>query len=170
MHGPSEHTTIAGQTVTIRPMDSTDAKLEADFVHNLSDETRHFRFLGGVKELSPTELKRLCDIDGRHTMAFVATVQESGHERQVGVSRYAEGSDQGTREMAVTIADAWQHKGLGSLLARHLIDYARAHGVTQLYSIDLAENAAMRHLAQDLGMSARRSLDDPSQVIYSLPL
>jgi L-amino acid N-acyltransferase YncA len=72
--------------------------------------------------------------------------------------------------MAVTIADAWQHKGLGSLLARHLIDYARAHGVTQLYSIDLAENAAMRHLAQDLGMSARRSLDDPSQVIYSLPL
>jgi hypothetical protein len=37
--------------------------------------TKHYRFLGGVKELSPAELKRLCDVDGRHSMAFVATVQ-----------------------------------------------------------------------------------------------
>jgi GNAT superfamily N-acetyltransferase len=170
MYGPSEHTIIDGQLVTIRPLDASDAKIEADFVHNLSDETRHYRFLGAVKELSPTDLKRLCDVDGQYTMAFVATVQDAGRERQIGVSRYAEGATAEAREMAVTIADEWQHKGLGSVLARHLIDYARGHGVTQLYSIDLAENAAMRHLAHDLGMSLRRSLDDPSQVIYSLPL
>ncbi len=170
MHATSEHTTIAGQVVTIRPLNAADAKIEAEFVHNLSDETRHFRFLGGVKELSAAELKKLCDIDGEHNMAFVATVQESGREREIGVSRYAQATQEGSSEMAVTIADAWQHKGLGALLARHLIDYARAHGVRQLYSVDLAENTAMRHLAQDLGMNARRSLDDPSEVIYSLPL
>jgi len=36
--------------------------------------------------------------------------------------------------------------------------------------VDFAENTAMQHLAHDLGMTVRRSLDDPTQVIYSLPL
>jgi len=165
----TEHA-IAGHRVTIRPLQSSDSQMEAEFVRNLSDETKHFRFLGGVKELSTAELKRLCNIDGQHSMAFVATVHEGDREREVGVSRYADGSEVGVREMAVTVADSWQHKGLGRLLAHQLIDYARAHGVTQLYSVDFAENTAMQHLAHDLGMTVRRSLDDPTQVIYSLPL
>jgi GNAT superfamily N-acetyltransferase len=170
MNSISEHATIAGQPVTIRPMQTSDSNREAAFVRNLSTETKHYRFLGGVNELSSAELERLCDIDGQHSMAFVATVETEGRETQIGVSRYAEGADKGVREMAVTIADAWQHKGLGRLLAIHLIDYARSHGVRQLYSVDLADNVAMRHLAHDLGMSVRRSADDPSQVIYSLSL
>jgi len=170
MKSINEHATIAGQPVNIRPMQTSDRDLEAAFVRNLSTETKHYRFLGGVNELSSAELKRLCDIDGRHSMAFVATVETEGRETQIGVSRYAEGADKGVREMAVTIADAWQHQGLGRLLAVHLIDYARSHGVKQLYSVDLADNVAMRHLAHDLGMSARRSADDPNQVIYSLSL
>ena len=164
-----EHS-IGGQRVTIRPLQSSDRQMEAEFVRNLSDETKHFRFLGAVKELSANELRRLCDIDGQHSMAFVATVQEDGREREIGVSRYAQGSKPEVREMAVTVADSWQHKGLGRLLARQLIDYGRAHGVTRLYSVDFAENTAMQHLAHDLGMSVSRSLDDPSQVVYSLPL
>jgi len=165
----TEHA-IAGHRVTIRPLQSSDTQMEAEFVRNLSDETKHFRFLGAVKELSTTDLKRLCNIDGQHTMAFVATVREGGRELEVGVSRYAEGSSPDVREMAVTVTDSWQHKGLGRLLARQLIDYARAHGVTQLYSVDFAENTAMQHLAHDLGMTVCRSPDDSTQVIYSLPL
>jgi GNAT superfamily N-acetyltransferase len=103
-------------------------------------------------------------------MAFIATLQKDGQEVQIGVSRYAEGERKSVREMAVTVADEWQHKGLGRLLAQHLIEYARTHGVTQLYSIDLADNTAMSHLANDLGMSGRHSEDDPNQVIYSLRL
>ena len=169
MRTATEHS-IAGHRVTIRPLQPSDSQMEAEFVRNLSDETKHFRFLGGVKELSSTDLKRLCNIDGYCNMAFVATVREGDAEREIGVSRYAEGSKPDIREMAVTVADSWQHKGLGRLLADQLIDYARAHGVTQLYSVDFAENTAMQHLAQDLGMTVRRSLDDPAQVIYSLPL
>lgn len=161
---------IAGHRVTIRPLTSSDTQMEAEFVRDLSDETKHFRFLGAVKELSSADLQRFCSIDGFCNMAFVATVRENGHEREIGVSRYAEGEKPEIREMAVTVADSWQHKGLGRLLAHQLIDYARAHGVTQLYSVDFAENTAMQHLAHDLGMTVRRSLDDPSQVIYSLPL
>ena len=170
MSNPSEHVIIDGQATTIRPMQSSDTGMEAEFVSNLSNETKHYRFLGGVKELSATELRRLCNIDGQHSMAFVATVQKSGHEVQIGVSRYAEGTDKNVREMAVTVADEWQHKGLGQRLAAQLIEYAKNHGVTKLYSVDLADNTAMRHLANDLGMSCVRNPDDPNQVIYSLSL
>jgi L-amino acid N-acyltransferase YncA len=72
--------------------------------------------------------------------------------------------------MAVTIADEWQHKGLGQLLAKQLIGYAKSHGVKQLYSVDLADNSGMRKLASELGMSVRRDPEDAHQVIYSLTL
>jgi GNAT superfamily N-acetyltransferase len=166
----SEPLIVAGESVTVRPILPADSLMEDRFVRNLSDETKHYRFLGGVKELSPAELKRLCDVDGRHSMAFVATVQNNGRETEIGVSRYAECSSDGVGEMAVTIADAWQHKGLGQLLVRRLIAYAKTHGVKRLYSVDLADNTAMRELANELGMSVKRDPDDANQVIYSLTL
>jgi GNAT superfamily N-acetyltransferase len=166
----SEHLIIADESVTIRSLHPADTVMEDKFVRNLSVETKHYRFLGGVKELSPAELKRLCDVDGRHSMAFVATVQKNGCEMEIGGSRYAGCSSDGVGEMAVTIADAWQHKGLGQLLVKRLIAYARTHGVKQLYSVDLADNTAMRELATELGMSVRRDPDDANQVIYSLTL
>jgi RimJ/RimL family protein N-acetyltransferase len=160
----------AGEAITIRPMRAADAEMEADFVRKLSSQSRHYRFLGGIRELSPKELKRMCDVDGDLSMAFIATVRENDHEIGIGVSRYAPNVDGDVREMAVTVADAWQNKGLGTRLARQLIQYAREHGVHRLYSIDLADNAAMRHLASDLGMTARQDPNDPRQVIYSLTL
>jgi GNAT superfamily N-acetyltransferase len=166
----SPHPIVADESVTIRPLHPADSALESEFVRNLSIETKHYPFLGGVNELSPAELKRLCDVDGRHCMAFVATVQRNGHETQIGVSRYAECPSDGVGEMAVTIADAWQHKGLGQLLVKRLITYAKTHGVKQLYSVELADNVAMQKLAGDLGMSAKRDPDDTNQVIYSLAL
>jgi GNAT superfamily N-acetyltransferase len=159
-----------GHAVTIRTIRASDQLMEGEFIRNLSCQTKHFRFLGGVKELPPSDLKRLCAIDGNHRMAFVATVQMDGHEVEVGVSRFVEGAQDDAREMAVTIADEWQHKGLGRLLTDRLIEYAKDHGVKHLYSVDLVDNAAMRALAHDLGMSVRSDPDDPHQVIYTLAL
>jgi GNAT superfamily N-acetyltransferase len=160
----------AEESVTIRPIRPADSVMEGEFVRNLSAQTKHYRFLGGVRELSAAELKRLCEVDGTHSMAFVATVQENGHETQIGVSRYGGNSKSDVREMAITVADAWQRKGLGQLLMQRLITYAKSHGVKQLYSVDLADNIAMRELARELGMSVRPDPDDAHQVIYSLTL
>ena len=76
----------------------------------------------------------------------------------------------GAGELAVTIADAWQNKGLGQLLLKQLIAYAKTHGLKQLYSVELADNTAMRDLATELGMSVRCDPDDANQVIYSVTL
>lgn len=162
--------TIAGEVVTIRPIRITDADMEAAFVRNLSPQSRHYRFLGGVNELSASEVSRLCDVDGKHSMAFVATVRHDGREIEIGVSRYAPNSKSDIREIAVTVADDWQRKGLGTMLMKQLIQAAGSSGVKHLYSIDLADNAAMRALAEDLGMSASRDPSNSQQTIYSLAL
>jgi acetyltransferase len=160
--------TLAGELVTIRPIRVADAAMEADFVRKLSPQTKHYRFFGGVRELSPGQLKLFCEVDGPHSMAFVATVQKNGCETEIGVGRYAPNSKADIREMAVTIADGWQHKGLGKLLVKQLIASARDYGVKQLYSVELTDNAAMRDLAHELGMSTACDPDDTHQVIYSL--
>jgi GNAT superfamily N-acetyltransferase len=164
------HPTIAGETITIRPIRMSDMDMERDFIRRLSPESKHFRFLGGVSELPAAELKRLCDVDGDHTMAFVATVRRADGELEIGVSRYAQNAEADVREIAVTVADEWQHKGLGLQLMSPLIEAAKAHGVRQLYSIDLASNTAMASLAHELGMNSVRDPDDSNQIIYSLAL
>ena len=170
MTGRSQKVEIAGRTVTIRPMCKRDTGMERDFVRGLSPQSKHYRFLAAVRELSADEAQRLCDVDGHNSMAFVATVEEGGRPVPVGISRYAPGTDGKSREIAVTVADDWQHHGLGTRLAEALIQHAREHGVSRLYSTDLADNTPMRMLAHDLGMSAARDPADAHQVIYSLSL
>jgi GNAT superfamily N-acetyltransferase len=162
--------TVDGELVTIRPIRITDTAMETDFIRALSPETKHYRFFGGVKELSPTEVTHMCDVDGKHSMAFVATISRSGQEKEIGISRYAPNSRADTREIAVTVADEWQHTGLGAKLMQQLIQSAQCNGVKQLYSIELSDNSSMRALAKDLGMSAHADENDPNQTIYSLQI
>jgi GNAT superfamily N-acetyltransferase len=168
----SEQSTIAmgGETVTIRPIRLTDIAMESEFIHRLSAEASHFRFLGAVRELPPQELSRLCDVDVKHSMAFVATVRKDGREMEIGVSRYAPNSKFDVREIAVTVADEWQHKGLGASLMNQLIKAARLQGIKQLYSVNLSNDTAMSALAKELGMSSIRDPSDPHQTVHTLAL
>ncbi len=161
---------IAGETVTIRPIRLTDIAMESEFIHRLSAEAKHFRFLAGVRELPAQELAHLCDVDLKHSMAFVATVRQDGREVEIGVSRYAPNSHFDVREVAVTVADEWQDKGLSASLMHQLIQTAKTQGIKQLFSVNLSNDTAMSALAKELGMSSIRDPNDPRQTIHSLTL
>ena len=161
---------INDRWVTIRPIRSTDEAMEAGFVRNLSAATKHYRFFCALNELSPAELTRFCNVDGPHSMAFVATVRDEGREVEIGVCRYVPGKKPDVREMAVTIADKSQHTELAKLLMDRLLISAKQYGIRQLYTTELSDNQAMRNLAKDLGMAAERDPSDVNQVIYSLGL
>ncbi len=161
---------LDGKPITIRPINEADADLEVTFIDRLSPTTKHYRFLGGVHHVSAELVKTFCNVDFDQTAALIATTEVDGEEREIGVVRYAPDSIDGVREMAITVADDWQNKGLGSLMAKRLIDFAKNHKVTKLYSIDLVDNLHMRQLATDLGMRSHRDPNDAHQVIYSLTL
>ena len=159
-----------GQVVTIRPLDRDDIELEREFITNLSPESRHFRFLGGVGKPSQQLLERLTDVDHDQREAFIAVIDDAGTEKEIGVSRYALESAGKAAECAVVIADEWQMQGLGTLLLNRLIESARARGIDHLYSIDSAENAKLRQVAREMGWDSRTDPEDHTQVIYTLDL
>ena len=156
--------------VQIRPITHEDTSAERDFIEGLSSETKHFRFMGQVGTPSDSMLARFTDVDRVHDVAFVAVVNDDSCERIVGVSRYSTDAEGSRCECAVTVADAWQDKGLGTILMKHLIAVAKSRSIHTMYSIDSAGNNGMHELADYLGFSHRTDPDDAAQVIHELQL
>jgi GNAT superfamily N-acetyltransferase len=159
-----------GTRVLVRPIHKEDAALEREFIELLSARSKRLRFLGSIGAPSDTLIRQLTDIDFRREAAFAALLAREGAKHLIGVSRFSLGADGKSCECAVTVADEWQHKGLGTLLMRHLIEVARERGVHEMASIDAADNAEMKNLAEYLGFTRRTDPQDPHQVIHSLRL
>lgn len=140
-----------GTTVTIRPIKPEDAQMEQDFVQALSPHARYMRFMNTIRELSPTQLIRLTQIDYDREMAFVATVPNGNDEHEVGVVRYATNPDAESCEFAIVVSDDWQGKGLARRLMGILIDTARARGYKYMTGDFLAENTRMLKFVASLG-------------------
>jgi L-amino acid N-acyltransferase YncA len=157
--------------VLIRPLEKSDVAAERKFFEELSPDTRRFRFLGQVAGLNDSMTERFANVDPGREMAFVAVAHdENGRERIVGVSRYRTAARGLKCECTVTVSDAWQKKGLGTLLTRHLIDVARSEGFRSMYSIDAAENTVMSDLASFLGFRTQVDPDDSRQLIHEIEL
>ncbi|HSG66736.1 MAG TPA: GNAT family N-acetyltransferase [Gammaproteobacteria bacterium] len=159
-----------GTEVEIRPLVEADVAKQQAFFHTLSPDSRRSAFLVGTSSLSPTWLERLRDPSRGRDLALVATVRGERGESQIGLGRYAWTSPELGAELAITVADAWQRKGVGTLLLEHLIETAQARGIGKLYSMDRADNAAMRKLAMQFGAAVSRDPEDARQIIAMLDL
>jgi GNAT superfamily N-acetyltransferase len=159
-----------GTSVMVRPIRASDAELEREFVEHLSRQSRRFRFLGEVKSLSPAALKALVNVDQQRDVALVALIADGAVKREIGVSRYNARADGVTCECAVAVSDDWQNRGLGTLLMQELIEIARARGIECMYSIDAADNGAMRELAAHLGFTRKPDPNDAMLVLHCLDL
>jgi GNAT superfamily N-acetyltransferase len=139
-----------GSWVSIRPIRPEDAAaLERGF-ERLSADSRYKRFLTSVERLTPSQLRYLTEVDHRDHEAMIAF--DLAHPGEaVGVGRFVR-DDSGERaEAAVTVADDWQGKGLGTALTRILAGRAAEEGVRTWTALLLADNADMTGLLQDVG-------------------
>ncbi|MBL0164437.1 MAG: N-acetyltransferase [Xanthomonadales bacterium] len=159
-----------GTNLLIRAISKDDVELERTFINGMSPESRHMRFLAQISAPSDELLKRLTDLDFDREMALVATIDQHGTEVEIGVSRYATADDREVGECAVTVADDWQHRGVGTLLMRRLIEVARARGIKKLYSLDDPENVKMQELAEELGFTRHFDPQNPHEVTHSFDL
>ena len=152
-----------GRTVTIRPIRPEDAELEQDFVKRMSDESKYYRFMDTIRELTQAMLVRFTQIDYDREMALIATVEdENGKELQIGVSRYVTNPDGESVEFALAIADDWQKHGIGRKLMTALIDCARMKGHRSVVGDVLAMNTKMFRLMSSLGFTIHPHPEDPA--------
>ena len=146
-------TATEGTPVTIRPIQAEDREIELAFVRGLSSGSRFMRFFSTIKDLSPQLLDRFTQVDFPTEMAFIATVQTAGAEEEIGVARYAPGTDEGTAEFAVVVGDNWQGYGIGRELMRHLFVVAEDAGFERIEGAVLKANSNMIHFCRELGFA-----------------
>jgi len=159
-----------GSSIMLRPIRPEDAEMEQEFVKNLSANSRYFRFMNTVRELTPTMLMRFTQIDYDREMAFVALREEGGREIEIAVARYVTNPDAQTCEFALVVADAWQCKGLGRRMLGRLIEVARWRGLHTMVGQVLAANEAMLALCRKLGFEVSDHPDDAAVARVSLAL
>lgn len=150
----------SGVNLTIRPIRPEDAVLQQDFVHKLSSRSKYYRFMHGVKELSPELLARFTQIDYDQEMALVATVREGESSQEVGVARYIINIDHTSCEFAVVVADEWQKQGIAFRLMKALIISAREKGLESMIGTVLTENKGMLNFCRRLGFDIEPDPDD----------
>lgn len=151
-----------GTDVTIRPMRPEDAAIEQEFVRRLSEETKYFRFMHAVQELSEDMLVRFTQLDYDRELALIAVTEEKGREVEIGVCRYAINPDGESCEFALVVSDQWQHKAVGHRLMGSLIDAARSKGLKTMEGEVLVSNHNMLKLVETLGFTIAPSREDPS--------
>jgi acetyltransferase len=156
-----------GTNVLIRPIRPEDAELEQAFVHELSEESRYFRFMNSIQELSQAMLVRFTQIDYSREIALIAVKQAHGrhaeHEEiELGVARFATNPDGESCEFAIVIADNMHGKGLGSKLMTALMDAARERGLKTIQGEVLSQNSHMLKLMKNLKFTIENSQDDDS--------
>src|SRR5947209_4909240 len=143
-----------GSMVVIRPLQSGDRAALAAAITRLSERSRYLRFASPMPVLSRATLDGLLDLDHRHREALVASHPLTG--QGLAVARYAEiPGEPDAVDLAVTVDDAWQRRGLGRLLLTRIVACSRDQGYRVVRGSVLAENRASRALLRAAGFHVR---------------
>jgi len=156
-----------GSDLIIRPIRPEDAQLEQTFVRSLSEQTKYFRFMQAIKELTPEMLVRFTQIDYDREMALIGVVEEQGQEVQVGVARYMSRPGGDTCEFAIVVCDECRGRGIGARLMRSLMQNARSRGLRIMEGEVLTANNRMLALVKSLGFRIETDRGDPSIKLVS---
>jgi len=138
-----------GSHVRIRQGHSTDKELLRRGFERLSPESRYRRFLAPMPELTEDMVRYLTEIDHHDHEAMIALDEDTGEG--IGVARYVRDPQRPeVAEVAVTVIDDWQGRGLGTLLLEMISARAREEGITTFTALMLATNEEMMDLLRRL--------------------
>jgi GNAT superfamily N-acetyltransferase len=142
---------VDGVELTVRPITIGDAERLARLFTRLSPSSVHFRFFSPIARPPRAALLRLAEVDHSRRDALVVL---DGDEI-VAVARYDGRPDDGPgashqAEIAITVEDAWQHRGLGKRLARRLAELATGRGYDTFVAMMLPDNRAALGLVHKL--------------------
>ncbi|HWS45677.1 MAG TPA: GNAT family N-acetyltransferase, partial [Acidimicrobiia bacterium] len=153
-----------GGTVRLRPVRPDDDQRLLALYERLSDESIYLRFFSPVPRPTAAQLERLTNVDYDHSLALVAELGDD----LVAIARYDRVAP-GEAEVAFTVDDAQQGRGLGTLLLEHLAVVARANGIHTFSADTLPGNTRMLNVFKDAGWTAeRRFVEGTVHVRFSI--
>jgi acetyl coenzyme A synthetase (ADP forming)-like protein len=146
-----------GGGARVRPIKPEDAGLIRDFFETLGPESRYFRFFRIKESLEQKEVDFFTQVDYADRMALIALLEG----KMIAVARYdREGHDATAAEVAFSVADKHQGRGIGTQLLQLLTNHARSHGIERFHAYVLPENRQMMRLFRNSGYEMTRTLDE----------
>jgi RimJ/RimL family protein N-acetyltransferase len=146
-----------GERIEIRALRPQDRDDLIAAVGRTSSESLYRRFFAVRRHFTETEESFYLNIDFIRHVALVALVEENGQPTIIGGGRYVV-DEPGQAEVAFTVVDKYQGRGLGAALLRHLATIARQAGLRELVAYVLPDNRAMLKVFEKSGLkySAKR--------------
>lgn len=157
-----------GREVLVRPIRPEDQPAHEEFVAHLTSEDLRFRFLGVIRDIPPSEMARLTQIDYDREMAFIAVApNKEGRDETLAVVRTYSNPDNTKADFAVMVCSDLRGRGLGTALMQKMIEYCRQRGTREVVGQVLPDNAAMLKLTTRLGFTVH---DLPDQQLCEVRL
>jgi acyl-CoA hydrolase/GNAT superfamily N-acetyltransferase len=148
MVGPKELRTTYlltdGTQLNFRPIHPTDEPRMRDLFYRLSEATIYYRFMGYQKRVSRQQIQDFVYIDHRNDVTIVGTMPAAHGEELMAVGSYYLDQKTNLAEVAFTVSDSWQNKGIGTFLLNYLIRIARRNGIRGFTAEVLRENKPMQ--------------------------
>ena len=146
-----------GENVLLRQVLPTDKERLREGLRQLSPRSRYLRFFSSVDHLTESQLDYLTNPDQIDHVAWGAINPANPDLRGLGIARFIRQDDPpDSAEIAITIADDYQHRGLGKVLLGVLYLLAGLRGIRSLQGILLPENLPVFRRLQDIGARLTR--------------
>ncbi len=160
-----------GREMLLRPiMPEDEPSLQTAFTKLTAEEVR-LRFFAPKKTLSHFAAVRFTQIDYDREMGLILTERgRPGQTEIFGVANLIADADNRSAEYAIVVRHDMVGLGLGIVLMRRIIDYARNRGIDEIFGDVLRENRPMLKLCKILGFSQSSVPDDPGVIRVTLKL
>jgi acyl-CoA hydrolase/GNAT superfamily N-acetyltransferase len=153
--------TLRDDTVLrMRPLRPTDEELLRDMFRRCSEETVHRRFLSAVRSIGHADLRDFLDIDYKNRYAHAVMHGPPGQGQMIGLAQYSFDPETGMADVAFTVEDAWQHRGIGTALLQELLKVARENIVGGVTANVQVENSPMLKVFHRCGFPVETKLDE----------
>jgi len=153
-----------GSTLSVRPIRPSDGQGLTSFYASLSMESRVFRFFAAVT-VGEASVKRMTDVDylTRYGLVAIGGPDQKvvGHAMYVAVERTK-------AELALAVADAYQGRGLGTILLGQLAQAANHAGIDVLEAVVKPANHRMLEVLRESGFPIQ-SRSEPGEIHAELP-
>lgn len=162
-----EFVTRTGLKIVVRTVGPDDDAILDDLFHHVSPQDLHFRFLAGMKEVPPQQIREMTHVDHRTAETYIGFLEDNTPVATAMLAR--EGSD-GRGEVAISVRADYRDHGIGWGMLAFVVGRARAWGLKVIESIESRVNHDAIELEKNMGFTTSPYPDDPTLLLVTKEL
>ncbi|MBU1567681.1 MAG: GNAT family N-acetyltransferase [Proteobacteria bacterium] len=160
-----ETLTLNDTKVTVRPAKPVDERRIQEHYYSLPKEDILSRFFCQKTIFARAEMESRSHVDYVNDLTLVAVVGEFGFGRVVAVAESMKLPDQNLAEVAFSVSEEFQGKGLGRFFLKKLAAVARENGIGGLMAYTFPSNKAMINLFKTLPYKVKTQYEDGDLIL-----